>query len=130
MPTIDQYETWPLCQVRNSNGVVLAEAECAELPGEQGREWFVKLRGDLDAFTVPELRDALAANIDGGQVFQIEMSEVTFMSASGVGLVVDAHQVVQAHGGRVRILDPSPCVRRLLEIVGTDTLVELQDAPG
>lgn len=128
--SVIEHETWPLFQMRRADGQVLAEAECAERPGERGREWFVQLRGDLDAMTVPRLRDALAALTDDGRVIRIDMSQVDFMDSSGAGLIVEAHRLVAAHGAHLELLDPSPGVRRVLEILGLDAVVAIGDTAG
>jgi anti-sigma B factor antagonist len=123
-----QLETWPLFQMQTDAGGVLAEARCAEHPGNSGREWLVELGGDLDAFTVPRLRVALSVLTDGGQVIRLDMSEVAFMDSTGAALLIELHQTIDAHGSRLEIIDPSPSVSRVLDILDLGALIEIHEA--
>jgi anti-sigma B factor antagonist len=121
-------ETWPLFQMQDDRGVVLAEAECAEHEGPEGREWFVKLGGELDCYTVPRLREALAFLTDDGRWVRVDMTQVSFMDSSGAGLLVEAHDAVECHGGKIEIVAASPCVRTVLEVLNLDRVVAVR--PG
>lgn len=76
----------------------------------------ISVRGEIDAHTAPQVADALAA-ADRPEL-SIEMSGVDFVDSSGLRVLVEAHQRVEAGGGRLRLIDVSPAVKRLLDISG------------
>jgi anti-sigma B factor antagonist len=128
MPEAVSAGTWPpLLQVCDDEGLVLAQAWCAERPDEGAGGWLVQLCGELDAFTVGQLRGPLTTLTDGGEVLRVDLSEVTFMDSSGAGLLVALHRTNDAHGRHIEVVDPSPAVRRVIELSGIDTIVRVSD---
>lgn len=76
----------------------------------------LKLSGELDATNCAALREAFAA-FDGveGVPLQVDMSQVSFMDSSGIGVLIAAFK---ARSGLVRIVDPSRPVARILQLTG------------
>ena len=76
----------------------------------------LRLIGELDMATVPELRSALAATSGNGQV-TLDLSELTFMDSSGLLAIVEYAR--SANGAAPVILaNPSEVVARIFEITG------------
>jgi anti-sigma B factor antagonist len=78
----------------------------------------ISLSGEIDAHTAPRVAEAIAAV--GASTIDVDMSGVEFVDSSGLRVLVDAHQRLEANGGGLRLVDASPAVRRLLEISGVD----------
>jgi len=76
----------------------------------------VRIEGELDAFTVPEVR-AVLADAEGGDVV-LDLDGVTFIDSSGLAMVVEARQRLQAQQRQLVIGPRSPIVQRLLELSG------------
>ena len=72
--------------------------------------------GELDAHSAPALRERIAASDDAATV--LDMSGVTFMDSSGLRVLIDAHQAAAGRGTQLVVHEPSPSVRRILEIAG------------
>ena len=78
----------------------------------------VTVRGELDAFSQPELRGPLMQLIDDGFTVDIDMADVAFIDSSGLGVLIAAWKACDLTGRGVAVLNPSPAVHRLLEITG------------
>jgi anti-anti-sigma factor len=74
--------------------------------------------GDVDRDTAPELLHALTTAVDeaGPDVVEVEMRHVTFMDSSGVGALLAANRVVRSSGATLRVRNPVPAVRMVLDI--------------
>ncbi len=79
----------------------------------------VRIVGDLDVDTALELRNALAP--DGHRPIVVDLAETTFMDSHGLNALVAAWH----RGSVVAVRDPSPTVRRLIEISGLREMVEI-----
>lgn len=79
----------------------------------------VSVAGEVDAFAAPQVwaavDDALTA---GGRFVSMDLGDVTFFSAAGVGLLVRVQRGADEAGGSVRIESPSDPVRWVCTIVG------------
>jgi anti-sigma B factor antagonist len=82
----------------------------------------VIVRGEIDVATAPRLGTALAqaeARRRGDALTPsvvVDLSDVQFMDASGLGVLVGAARSARRHGDVVVLRAPSPTVMRLLEI--------------
>jgi len=85
----------------------------------------VRVNGDVDASSSPTLRDALLALLGVGErAISLDLTDVTFIDSTGVGVVLD---VVRA-GAVVTIVGASPRARRLLDLTGITTLDNVHEA--
>lgn len=55
----------------------------------------------------------------------LDLSEVRAMDATGLGLLVELHCRAQARNHRLRIVNASRCVRRLIELVSLQSVLDL-----
>ena len=88
----------------------------------------IEVRGELDFFTGPMLRQHLESYNDPSgnnghpQRVTYVLPELGFMDARGLQYLLTA---VDGHGAEtITIREPSSSVRRLLEIVGLDSMIE------
>ena len=80
------------------------------------RAHVVSPRGELDLFTVTELREVLAERPDSCDLVVLDLGGLTFFDTSGIRLVVETLQELRAAGIRFAILRGSPDVQRLFAI--------------
>ena len=86
----------------------------------------VVLDGEIDISTCPAIRRFLLAAISGGHAhLAVDMSGVTFIDASGIGVLVAAASRARQAGGGLSLLAPSPQVRRLLDVFQLDAIERL-----
>jgi anti-sigma B factor antagonist len=85
------------------------------------------LVGDFDLAAAEDLRAALRSlGTAGSATPQLDLSGVTFLDSSGLGVLLDFQRDTAASNGAVVVLAPSPPCRRLLEITGVDTLFDIR----
>ncbi|KQW53784.1 hypothetical protein ASC77_05915 [Nocardioides sp. Root1257] len=79
----------------------------------------LSVAGELDVFTTLQVhRQATDAIAVGCAELRVDLSEVTFIDASGVGLLVRLRTALAERGGRLEIVGASACVLRLLALLG------------
>ncbi len=81
----------------------------------------VFLRGDLDAYSAARLHESLAELVGAGaRHIVIDLRDLSFMAASGLGVLVGAAKRVQRLDGKLVLRSAQPSVRRIIEITGLD----------
>lgn len=99
-------------------------ADMRLLIAEDGVGVVIGADGELDIATTPALRRDLAIVIDAGQGdVLVDMSTVTFCDSTVLGTLVAARLELAATGRRMRIVQPSRSVRRLLRIAELSQLL-------
>jgi anti-sigma B factor antagonist len=89
----------------------------------------VTISGEIDIATSPAMRDALATG-PGPAHLEVDLSAVTFMDASGIGVLLAARQRVVDGGGTLTLQAPSWAVRRLTGVLGLDELLVIRLHPS
>lgn len=93
-------------------------------PGE--RITVVTLQGEVDAHTAPHLRDAITAIVsEGARAIVVDLTEVAFIDAAGLGVVVVAARSLGP--GAVTLVLPHVGLIRLFRICGLDRLLEIYE---
>lgn len=79
----------------------------------------VSVTGELDVYTAPQLREALAqvAN-DGHRQIVVDLDGLDFLDSSGVGVLVAAHEELRSDDGDLTLICTRPKVFRIFEITG------------
>lgn len=73
----------------------------------------IRVRGEIDAHSAPALGDALRAGVGS---IDLEMAGVDFVDSSGLRVLIESHQLLEARGDSLTIIDPSPAVQRMFEL--------------
>jgi anti-sigma B factor antagonist len=83
--------------------------------------------GELDAFTSPGLRSEVHQLIEvgGAERLVVDLSAVTFLDSSALGVLVGARRRLRERGGEVHLVEPRPTVMRIFEITQLDGVFEL-----
>ena len=70
---------------------------------DDGQTTLLRIRGELDALSAPELRPALDRLVDQRTPdVAVDLSELRLIDSSGVGALVSLYKRVRANGGTVR----------------------------
>ncbi len=78
--------------------------------------------GEIDIATCRTMRDALATGL-GPVHLEVDMSAVTFIDASGIGVLLAARRLAVDAGGSLTLRAPSWAVRRLTGVLGLDEVL-------
>jgi anti-anti-sigma factor len=86
----------------------------------------VRLVGEIDLATKPEVLGALDTAVArsrlDGHVVEVDLSEVSFIDATGVGCLVRALGALRQFDGGLVLTGARPNVRRVLELLDLDHL--------
>jgi anti-sigma B factor antagonist len=90
----------------------------------------VHLSGDVDIMTVPDLRLALQQLTEVGSraTVVVDLAGVTFLDATGLGVLVGAHRRATRAGVRFELRDPTARLRRLLAMTRLDRVLRVTSA--
>jgi anti-anti-sigma factor len=85
--------------------------------------------GEIDLASAPQLRQSIKEALDSSRstVLVVDLADVTFMDSSGLTCLAFAHQQMQERDGHVEVRRANPSVRKLINVVGMDQVVEVQD---
>lgn len=86
--------------------------------GRRSGAWTIlEVEGEMDIQALPLVADLLRGRVVG---VVLELHAVTFMDASGLGMMVDVQRRTRDAGGCLRLAAPSSSVRKVLVLTGCD----------
>ena len=89
----------------------------------------VKVRGRLDNYWTEHLRRNLDEVIrEGAHGIRLNLSEITFLSSAGVGLLVRFHKQLKGIGGSFVVTHPSERVKLVLDLCKLSPVLIVSDA--
>jgi len=87
----------------------------------------VKVKGRLDNYWTEHLRGNLEEIIRGGaHGIRLNLSEISFLSSAGVGLLVKFHTQLKGIGGSFIVTSPSERVKQVLDLCRLSTILLAQ----
>jgi anti-anti-sigma factor len=90
----------------------------------------VRLRGGIDVATAPGLHERLLSLLRRGMgLIILDLSEVSFCDASGLGVLVSGHLYAKVLGVTLRLTAPGPRMTKLLRLHGLDRTLAIYPAP-
>jgi anti-anti-sigma factor len=79
----------------------------------------IALAGSLDALTAGQVQDSIKTQFEGGQQqLVLDLSQVDFMSSSGVRLLLELLKTSRTMGGDLRLAAAQPGIERTLDVSG------------
>ena len=80
----------------------------------------LRIEGEIDIATAPQLRDALTVLVDrGARRITLDLAGVRFVDSSGLGVLVGAlRKLADNRGGRLLVENVQDGVRKVFEITG------------
>jgi anti-sigma B factor antagonist len=86
--------------------------------------------GEIDYDTSPELRERIAASIDaGGRRLVLDLSAVTFVDSTAIGVLAGAAATLdEVGGGSPAAICRHPNVLQILEITGIDNVISVHSS--
>ena len=81
----------------------------------------VTLRGEVDVYTAPALRNRLVEAVESEcGVIIVDMTGVDFIDSSGLGVLVSALKRVREHDAIMRIVCSKESILKIFKITGLD----------
>ena len=93
-----------------------------------GPELNVEISGEIDHHSARDLR----RKIDEGLYYYrpktvaMDLSRITFMDSSGLGLILGRFTLARELGGELRVVNPSETVAKILDLAGTSRLIRIE----
>src|SRR5213080_2775492 len=79
----------------------------------------VTLRGEIDVYTAPRLRQALIDLVEGGATqIVVDMSAVDFLDSTGLGVLVGGLKRVKSNDGELRLVVSQDRIMKIFDITG------------
>jgi anti-sigma B factor antagonist len=94
---------------------------------QNDKDVVVKVAGEIDAFTAPQLREELAALADGNRkTITVNLQDVTYLDSTGLGVFVGLFKQMKNNGGELRLTELSDRLQRLFEITGLSHVMQIK----
>jgi anti-anti-sigma factor len=90
----------------------------------------VRAKGEVDLGSAAALEACLVALIADGRPTAVDLKDVTFIDAAGVGALSHAHRLAQQSGVAFTLRQPARVVARVLRITGVDRVIPVEPATG
>ncbi len=82
--------------------------------------------GELDAYTAPELRDALDGELEAGNAtLVVDLGELTYLDSTGLGILVGTAKQCRQAGGDLAVACARPNLLKIFQISGTHEILNL-----
>ena len=79
----------------------------------------LEVRGEVDVSTAPELRERLLALAEQGRtVAVVDLSDVSFVDSTALGVLVSGVKRLRSAGGDLRLVVTQPRISKVFEITG------------
>lgn len=96
-----------------------------------GQALVATLDGDLDLHTCPPFKDALADALEKHAHVKhliFDVSNLTFIDSSGLGVILGRYRAVQARGGRLFFVKANAHIKRVLRLSGMHRIADFVDS--
>jgi anti-sigma B factor antagonist len=88
----------------------------------------VAVRGDLDLFTAPDLKQRLTEAIDAGTTrVVVDLDEATSIDSTTLGVLISAVKRLRLREGDLAVVCSDPAIVRTFEITGLDEVFGVLD---
>lgn len=88
-----------------------------------GDRHVVAVRGEIDLFTAPELKQKLTEAIEGGKSrLVVDLSETTFLDSTALGVLIGAVKRLRSREGALVIVNTDQNIAKTFEITGLDQI--------
>ena len=88
----------------------------------------IRVRGEIDHHTASAIRQGIDATLfeKRPKKLLLDLSAVSFMDSSGLGLIMGRYSVMKELGGEMTVWNPSRETRSILNLAGMERLVRIE----
>jgi anti-sigma B factor antagonist len=88
----------------------------------------ITVSGEVDAHTAEHVRTPIEAAVGPGARVVVDLSDVTFMDSTGLGIFVIAFKHLREQEGSLDLVITSPRVLKVFSLTGLDVVIPIHDA--
>jgi anti-sigma B factor antagonist len=93
---------------------------------DHGERVVMHLGGEIDVYTAPLVREKLDEQILSGRTdLVIDLSKVSFLDSTGLGVLVGRLKLTRSRGGHLRLAGADDRVLKVFSITGLDKVFEI-----
>lgn len=86
----------------------------------------IKLKGEVDIYTAPSLRETIVDTVEKGRYkIVVDLDEVNFLDSTGLGVLVGGLKRVKQHDGELGIICNQEKVLRIFKITGLTKIFKM-----
>jgi len=94
-----------------------------------GNTSVISLRGEIDVYTAPRLRQALIDLVSGGATdIVVDMDKVDFLDSTGLGVLVGGLKRVKSNDGDLRLVVTQDRIMKIFDITGLSKVFPMYDS--
>ncbi len=107
----------------------MTECESTVKSITSGRSLTVFIEGDIDHHNARAVRSRIDTKlyIQRPDELIIDLSRVSFMDSSGLGLILGRYTKATELGIVFKVANPTPQIRRILDLAGTERLIKIEN---
>ena len=96
-------------------------------PHSDGDALIIHLQGELDHHSADKLRKDIDGELNNQDIkcCVIDMTGVSFMDSSGLGVLLGRYKLISSRGGTMSIRNPNKTIDRILKMSGIYSIVEV-----
>jgi anti-anti-sigma factor len=95
----------------------------------RGEHRIVEVEGDIDYFSVGELKNSIFGLINEKvRSIILDLKDVEYMDSSGIGLIVTAYKVMNGYGGQIALLHVQEDILALLKLATVDSIMKIYES--
>lgn len=93
----------------------------------QQNKLYAKIVGELDHHSAAEIKDQVDTRIisEGISTLVFDLSGLTFMDSSGIGVIIGRYKLMTSLGGQVYIISANKNVDKLLMLSGIPDIIKV-----
>jgi anti-sigma B factor antagonist len=85
----------------------------------RGKTTILTLRGEIDVYTAPRLRQAIVDAVDGGaRELVVDMEKVDFLDSTGLGVMVEGLKRIKGRNGNLSVVTTQDKILKIFDITG------------
>lgn len=98
---------------------------------ENSNHYTVKLTGEIDVYTAPELKEKLLPLTEKkGNEIQIDLENTTYLDSTGLGVFISAYKSTKEFQSHIELIHAKDRVLRLFKVTGLDEIMNVKTEPG
>jgi anti-sigma B factor antagonist len=89
---------------------------------KEGNELTIKLSGEINTGTAPQLKELLDAEIADSDVITLDFEKCDFVSSAGLRALLSTFKALKAKKGQMKLVNIGPNFKEVLNITGLDVV--------
>lgn len=88
----------------------------------EGNELTIKLNGEINTGTAPQLKELLDAELTDAEVLTLDFGDCDFVSSAGLRILLATYKSLKARKAQMKLINIGPNFSEVLNITGLDAV--------